>query len=92
MATAVQNRKRKYRVTFERIGRDYGLSGYGIATDFECEPIGDLLAEAIYRWIRKRGGIASRELEVYVNLEKMTGQLVVGGFQSAGNFTLREEK
>jgi hypothetical protein len=91
MASAVQDRARKFRVTFARIGRDHGLSGDGIAADFEATDQWDL-SEKIYRWVRKRGGIGSKELEVYVNLQDMKGSLVVGGFQNAGEFTIKEEK
>lgn len=90
MATAVDDRVRKYRATFDRIGRNRGLSGDGIAQDFESAPDADDLALKIHRFVR--GKLASRDVEVHVDLEKMTGAIVVGGFQSAGTFTLQELK
>ena len=74
----------KYRVNFERIGRNHGPEPMLIEAD-DAED----LALKIFTYIRKHKLLASREFEVTVDLELMKGSLDFGRF---GNFTIEEVK
>jgi hypothetical protein len=69
-----------YRVTFERIGRDHDVAPLvTVATS------ADELAEVIYDYARPR--LRSRDVDVYVDLEKQSGGILCG-FNSGGTFTI----
>ena len=74
----------KYRVNFERIGRNHSPEPMLIAAIDA-----DDLADKIFTHIRKGKLLASREFEVTVDLELMKGSLDFGRF---GNFTIEEVK
>jgi len=73
----------KVKATFDRIGRNVGPVPVEAEGDDERE-----IALDLWRFVMgRRGGkkwIGSQELEVHVDLDKETVQLIVGGFRSAG--------
>jgi predicted RNA methylase len=73
-----------YKIIFDRIGRTGGRNGSKppepITVDSENA---DEIAEEVYRYARRF--LASREVEVIVNLGKGTG-FISAGFSNAGSF------
>jgi hypothetical protein len=80
---------KRYRVTFERIGRDHNPA----PIELEARN-GDELTTLIYRHVK--GKLASREIEVSVfgdGKKGLTdGSIIVGGAHSAGTFTVEALK
>lgn len=74
-----------YVVTFERIGRRRNLQ----PATFIGVKSADALARIIYNF--SKGYLASREIEVDVDLSEMKGSIYTGG-RPAGNFTIKETK
>jgi len=75
-----------YRCTFDRIGRHQDVEPLTAAAD-----TADDLAEAIYRYARPK--LASREIEVHVDLNPGTGGtgvILIGGFRNGGEITIEE--
>jgi hypothetical protein len=71
-----------YIVTFDRIGRNHHVPPlHRDAAD------ADELAEAIYRYARPH--LMSRDVEVVVDLDKMTGHILCG-FNSGGTFAIAD--
>jgi len=70
-----------YTVTFDRVGRNHQVE----PVTFEDVSDPDELAALIYE--RVKGKLASRGVEVLVNLLNMTGW-IAAGFHNAGNFTI----
>ena len=80
------NGGRQYEVTFSRLGR----SSTGVPRPFNIWATGlDQLAAAIHTTARK--GVASKEVEVDVTMDGDTGsgRVVVGGFRTVGEFTVK---
>lgn len=73
-----------YLVTFERIGRNHNAKPL-LAVDIDGP---NHLAEKICNHARPY--LASRGVDVDVDLETMTGQVYVGGFRPVGAFTIAE--
>lgn len=71
-----------YIVNFERIGRNRSVEPLTVQSD---DP--DTIAEAIYKYARPK--LASKDVEVTVNLEKLTGIIEVG-WNNGGTFTLEK--
>jgi hypothetical protein len=72
----------KYRIEFERIGRNRDVEPLAVkATNH------DDLVEQVYWYARPHLG--SRDVDVYVDLEKGTGGILCG-FNSGGRFTVTE--
>jgi hypothetical protein len=83
-----------YTIVFERIGRKYDVPELDLTVDEEDDDVitADVIAEAVYRYARKH--LASREVEVVVELDEEPnaggkGWLIVGGFRAAGDFTIK---
>lgn len=74
----------RYTVTFDRIGRNHYVRP--LATGEIDGP--NHLAQVIHGYARPHLG--SREVDVHVDLAKMRGTVLVGGFRNAGTFTLAE--
>lgn len=72
-----------YHVKFERIGRNHDVKP--LCTEASDE---DALAEAIFRYAKPK--LASREVEVTVDLVAGTGFITAGGFHVAGRFTVED--
>jgi len=72
-----------YRVTFERIGRNHDVE----PMTFEEVDDADELAALVFQ--RSRRYLLSREVDVVVDLEEMTGRIYTG-FRPAGSFTIEE--
>lgn len=72
-----------YIVKFDRVGRRRGVE----PMTFEDVEHPDELAALIYERVRPM--LASREVEVFVNLIQLTGRIVVGGMRAAGDFTIK---
>lgn len=73
-----------YTVTFDRIGRNHDVPP---ATFEDTEP--DDLPERIYQYGRRHLG--SRDVDVIVDLDEMTGRFVAG-VRNGGDFTLVEHQ
>jgi hypothetical protein len=69
-----------YRVTFSRIGRNHDVPPLVTVASSADE-----LAEVIYDYARPH--LRSRDVEVYVDLEKQNGGILCG-FNSGGMFTI----
>lgn len=88
MAAAPGATQTQFRVTYERVGRHGGRSGRPAPAPLECWAIGpDGLAERIAKDVRPY--VASREVEVHVDLEQMTG-FIFTGFNNGGSFTIEQ--
>lgn len=72
-----------YRVEFDRIGRTHDVTPLVTKADDA-----DVLAETIYRYARPH--LRSRDVEVVVDLQAMTGWIFCG-FQVGGHFTIHAE-
>jgi hypothetical protein len=72
-----------FRVTFDRIGRSRDVE----PMTFENVSDPDELAALVYE--RARRHLASRGVEVHVDLDEMTGHIYTG-FHPAGSFTIEE--
>lgn len=86
MTTIIENSKQvdlttSVRVMFDRIGRDHAVPWLDIRFNGDA----DMLAEAIYKYARPRLG--SKDVEVEVDLEEMTG-LIYCGWHVGGRFTI----
>jgi hypothetical protein len=68
-----------YRATFDRIGRRHDVP------DLSVDGSADRIAEQVYRYARPK--LASRDVEVAVDLEDMSGTIFCG-MQVGGHFTL----
>lgn len=73
-----------YIITFNRVGRRRDIE----PMTFEEVASPNELAALIFERVKTM--LASREVEVLVNLLRMTGRIVVGGVRSAGEFTIKE--
>lgn len=72
----------RYRMTFERVGRQHDVEPY------ECEAVTpDDLAEAV--WLHVRHLLLSRDSSVAVDMDAMTGR-IFAGMHNAGAFTIAE--
>lgn len=70
-----------YTVAFNRVGRRRDVAPMVFkAAD------ADELASLIFQ--RVKSMLASREVEVAVNLISLTGRIIVGGMRAAGEFTI----
>jgi hypothetical protein len=86
-ATAA-HRATRYRVTYERVGRHGGRNGSTAPAPLTVTARdADDLAEQVSRDARRY--LASREVEVIVDLAAGTGQ-ILAGFHNAGTFTLEQ--
>lgn len=86
MAKAPGATQTLYKVTYERVGRRGGRDGSAPPLPLTVwATTADSLAEHIAKDTRRY--LTSRETEVLVDLEKMTG-FILAGFQTAGAFTV----
>jgi hypothetical protein len=86
-ATA-ETRTARYRVTYERVGRHGGRNGSTAPGQLTLDALdADDLAEQVARDARRY--LASRQVEVTVDLEAGTGQ-ILAGFHNAGTFTVEQ--
>jgi len=69
-----------YLATFDRIGRNHVVPPLNVAGDAQD------IAEQIYRYAKPR--LASRDVEVLIDLDKMEGAIVVGLVHCAGRIGL----
>lgn len=70
-------------IEFDRIGRNHDVPAlHTEAAD------GEAIANAVYDHARPH--LASREIEVFVNLDEKRGHILVGGMRPGGNFTIRD--
>lgn len=82
------HRATRYRVTYERVGRHGGRNGSPAPGQLTLTAAdADDLAEQVARDARRY--LASREVEVVVDLAAGTGQ-ILAGFHNAGTFTLEQ--
>jgi hypothetical protein len=72
---------RTYTVSFARVGRNHSVRPLEITSSEDA----DYIAERIHRYARQY--LASRDVEVMVDLDKMTGSIFCG-FNSGGTFTI----
>jgi hypothetical protein len=70
-----------YLATFDRISRNHNVAPLTVSGD------ADAIAEQIYRYAKPK--VASRDVEVVVDLEEMKGHIFCG-MQVGGSFTLTE--
>jgi hypothetical protein len=70
-----------YIATFDKIGRTRVVAPLEVAAD---DPTG--VAEEIHRYARRH--LLSSEVEVEVDLDACTGQIIVGGFRPVGTIAL----
>lgn len=68
-----------YRATFDRISRNHDVPPLNVAGD------ADSIAEQVWRYAK--GKVASRDVDVVVDLEAMRGTIFCG-VQVGGSFTL----
>ncbi|WP_406730948.1 hypothetical protein [Streptomyces sp. NBC_01794] len=86
MAEAPGATQTKYRVTYDRVGRHGGRNGSPAPAPLTVWAVtADGLAEHIQKDVRQY--LMSRETEVIVDLEDMTG-MVFAGMNNGGSFTL----
>ncbi|MDX3713449.1 hypothetical protein PV733_31800 [Streptomyces europaeiscabiei] len=86
MAEAPGASQTLYKVVYERVGRRGGRDGSPPPPPFNVwATSADNLAEHIAK--DTRGYLMSRETDVVVDLEKMTG-FILAGFNNGGTFTL----
>jgi hypothetical protein len=71
-----------YKITFSRIGHNRSAPPLQVRAATPHE-----LADRIGRHAKK-WGIRSRQFEVLINPETTKGQIIVGGFRMAGEFTV----
>ncbi len=80
MSTPAEWTAKRYRVTFERIGRDHDPAPLELRARNADE-----LALLIYRHVK--GRLASDDIDVHVDLEALRGS-ILAGFHLAGTFVL----
>lgn len=86
MATAPGTTQTLYKVVYERVGRRGGRDGSPPPAPLTVWALdADGLAGHIHRDVRRY--LASRETEVVVDLEKMTG-FILAGINNGGSFTV----
>lgn len=86
MAEAPGATQTLYKVVYERVGRRGGRDGSPPPMPLTVWALdADGLAEHIYQDVRRY--LTSREAEVVVDLEKMTG-FILAGFSTGGTFTI----
>lgn len=72
-----------YIITFNRIGRRRGVEPMTFEDVTDANELAGLVYHRVYPLL------ASREVEVFVNLMQLTGRIVVGGMRAAGEFTIK---
>lgn len=85
---AAEHRTTRYRVTYARVGRHGGRNGSAAPGQLTLDAVD---ADDLARQVRAdaRRYLASREVEVEVDLDAGTGQ-ILAGFRNAGTFTLEQ--
>jgi hypothetical protein len=78
---ATPNAALAYRVSFARIGRQHDVAPLEVTVDGPNH-----LAKLIFDYARPRLG--SREVEVVLEEDMGSGWIFVGGFRTAGTFTI----
>jgi hypothetical protein len=88
MAASPGATQTQFRVTYDRVGRHGGRNGSPAPAPLTVWAIGaDGLAEHVMKDVRPY--LASREVEVFVDLESMRGHIVVG-FNNGGSFVVEQ--
>ena len=67
--------------------RDVGREKRAWSTTFPGEMC-ESMVEAIWIDVRKKGGLASRDLDVSYDPKASRGAVIVGGFRVVGSFTV----
>lgn len=78
----------QYEVTYERVGRRGGRNGTPPPALTVWAASAGHLAELVHTDIRRGGYLASRGIEVAVDLERMRG-FIFAGLNNGGSFTIR---